>query len=110
MKEIKLNKHTIKTTFLLFCSLIMLYTSCKKEEKNEGATAVPTAIEQYYPNSGNAGTLVNIEGEGFGTDKSKISATIDGTAMNILSVQDDRIVVQVPEGGKSGLIRLKVND
>ena len=108
MKRVKLNKYKIGAAVFMLGLLTMLYTSCKKEEKE--IASLPASVSQYYPNSGNAGTLVNIEGKGFGVDKNKITATIDGKAVDILAVQDDRIVLQIPEGGNSGLIILKVND
>lgn len=50
--------------------------SCEKKE--DVPPQVELKVTSYYPNSGKAGTLVTIEGEGFGTSIGDYQATIGG--------------------------------
>ncbi|RYZ96179.1 MAG: hypothetical protein EOP47_24370, partial [Sphingobacteriaceae bacterium] len=90
---------------LLFLSFIV---ACKKDKTE--VPVVPFKINSYYPNSGNAGTLVTVEGEGFGTDISGYSATVSGKTAEVISATASAIVLRVPAGGTTGVITLKHNE
>ncbi len=79
--------------------LIGIIQACKKDKI---ATVVPLEVRGYYPNSGNAGTLVTITGSGFSDGKAGIS--FNGTDAEVLSVSDTLLVVRAPEKGQSGTI------
>lgn len=84
----------------LFIIAVMLITgiSCKKEKD---ISPVALSIERFYPNSGNAGTIVNILGTGFNKEA---LISFAGTQGEVINVNDTVLVVRVPENGKSGII------
>ncbi|MBB2148290.1 IPT/TIG domain-containing protein [Pedobacter gandavensis] len=85
--------------FLLFIG------ACKKDKVEIPVLAFK--IDSYYPNSGNAGTLVSIVGEGFGTDLPNYSATISGKVAEVISATSNTIVLRMPEGGSTGALSIK---
>lgn len=92
-----------KLTTYLFAG-VMLYLmgiiqACKKDKI---AAVVPFEVRSYYPNSGNAGTLVTITGSGFSEGKASIS--FNGTDAEVLSTTDTLLVVRAPEKGQSGTV------
>lgn len=80
----------------------VIIQACKKEKKVEPE---PLAVERFYPNSGKGGTLVTIEGSGF-SSRGQMEITFAGKAAGLVSVQKDRIVVQAPGDGLTGIIKL----
>jgi hypothetical protein len=88
--------------FLLFIG------ACKKDKVE--VPVIAFQIDSYYPNSGNAGTLVNIIGVGFGTDINKYSATISGKSAEVISATATTLVVRMPEGGATGAFVVKYED
>lgn len=100
---------------LPYCILILLGAlllgvagGCKKDKDKPAIPAFK--VDRYYPNSGKAGTLVTIEGESFGTDLERYSASISGTAMEVVSVTTSAIVLRAPEKGSTGQLALKYFD
>lgn len=96
-----------KLGICLLSMLLIVISSCKKDKNEEPVVAFK--ISSYYPNSGNAGTLVNIEGEGFGIAIEKYSATVAGKNAEVISATPNRLVVRMPEGGTSGALSVKYN-
>ncbi|RYD93073.1 MAG: hypothetical protein EOP54_19785, partial [Sphingobacteriales bacterium] len=99
-------KREFGVTFMLI--LLLILGACKKDK-----TAVPVVafkVNSYYPNSGNAGTLVTIEGEGFGTEISNYSATVSGKTAEVISATASAIVLRIPAGGTTGAIALKYKE
>ncbi|MEJ2880270.1 IPT/TIG domain-containing protein [Pedobacter sp. GR22-6] len=89
---------------MMLCFLLFI-GACKKDKVEQPVVAFK--IESYYPNSGNAGTLVTIEGEGFGTDIGLYSASISGKAAEVISATATSLVIRMPEGGATGTLGLK---
>lgn len=87
-----------------FGILLLLFAACKKEHNEPVKDALK--VTDYYPNSGNKGTLVTVEGTGLGGD---VSATFSGTGADIVSATATAVVMRAPAGGTSGDIVLKVN-
>lgn len=85
---------------------VLFSLSCKKDKELK-AEAEPFKIESYYPNSGNEGTLVTILGTGFDTEKGNVLVSFAGQPADIISLQQDKVIVRAPKGGKSGSILLK---
>lgn len=88
--------------------LLLIIGACKKDK-----TAPPQVafkISSYYPNSGNAGTLVTVEGEGFGTAIDSYSATVSGKAVEVISATPNALVLRMPAGGATGTLALKYNE
>lgn len=88
---------------IVLCFLLFI-GACKKDKVE--VPVVPFKIDSYYPNSGNAGTLVNIVGEGFNTDINKYTADISGKAAEVISATATKLVVRMPEGGATGTLVL----
>jgi len=86
--------------------LFLLFIGACKKDKVE-LPAIAFRIDSYYPNSGNAGTLVTVAGVGFGTDIGKYSAAISGKTAEVISVTETNLVIRMPEGGVTGALALK---
>ncbi|WP_025145907.1 IPT/TIG domain-containing protein [Pedobacter jeongneungensis] len=97
------HKRSLSIGLMLF--LMLIIGACKKDKTEPEAVAFK--IESYYPNSGNAGTLVTITGKGFGTDVRQYSATIAGKAAEVISATAEALVIRMPEGGTTGALALK---
>ncbi|TCC86313.1 IPT/TIG domain-containing protein [Pedobacter hiemivivus] len=98
------NQHKWNFSIGMMLCFLLFIGACKKDKVE--VPVVPFKIDSYYPNSGNAGTLVSIVGEGFGTELSKYSATISGKAAEVISATESTIVVRMPEGGVTGALAL----
>lgn len=85
---------------------LLLFAACKKDHTE--MVKEPVKVTDYYPNSGNKGTLVTVEGTGFSSNTSDISATFSGTAADIISVTSTAIVLRAPASGTTGDIQLKI--
>ncbi|MNK05820.1 IPT/TIG domain protein [compost metagenome] len=99
----------IKTIFSIHIFFLLLFfgiSACKKNEEVGGQAIFK--VDNYYPNSGNAGTLVTIEGDGFNTSLTDYQATVGGTAAEVISATMRKIVIRIPEGGVSGKLELKI--
>lgn len=100
-------KNLMKMSALLLLVLIGVI-GCKKKE---GEGVLPEVkVTGYYPNSGKAGTLVTVEGEGFGTAIIDYKAVIDGKVAEVISATATAVVIRMPEAGTSGNIELKYVD
>ncbi|MGN7720451.1 IPT/TIG domain-containing protein [Chitinophaga sp. 22620] len=85
----------------LFAFTIVMQ-ACKREKNVEPE---PLAVERFYPNSGKGGTIVTIEGAGF-TGRKQMGISFAGKEAALVSVQQNRIVVQAPAEGLTGTITL----
>jgi hypothetical protein len=97
-------------TRMVLCLLslfMLLFNSCKKDEKE--TVKVPLAVTDYYPNSGNQGTLVTIEGTGFSTSIKDISATFGDVNADVVSATATAVVLRAPATGITGSIAMKMN-
>lgn len=88
-------------SLLLASSVVLIATGCKKDNK---VPPVQIEVTNYYPNSGQAGTLVTIEGKGFSGNLSQYKANIAGTEAEMVSVTAEAMVVRMPASGKTGNI------
>lgn len=103
----KFNTYT-RMVLCLLSLFMLLFNSCKKDEKQ--AVKVPLAVTDYYPNSGNQGTLVTIEGTGFSTSIKDISATFGSVNADIVSATATAVVLRAPATGVTGSIVMKMNN
>ncbi|WP_170123237.1 IPT/TIG domain-containing protein [Pedobacter nutrimenti] len=90
---------------LLF--FLVLVTACKKDKTE--TIKEPLKVTDYFPNSGNQGTLVTIQGTGFGNRISEVTASFSGTSADVVSVTPKEIVLRSPKGGSTGDISLKIS-
>ncbi|WP_083801772.1 IPT/TIG domain-containing protein [Pedobacter sp. BAL39] len=96
-----------KRFFCLMSLLLLLLSACKKEEQEE-VERLPLAVTDYYPNSGQQGTLITVEGTGFSTDISEVSASFSGTEAEIVSATATAVVLRAPAAGSTGQVVLKI--
>ncbi|WP_158624862.1 IPT/TIG domain-containing protein [Gynurincola endophyticus] len=89
--------------------VIAMFTTigCGKKDK---APEVVLRIDSYYPNSGNAGTLVTIEGSGFVKDIASYKTTIGGVEAEVIGVTANTLVLRAPFDGKTGNLTLAYNN
>lgn len=86
--------------------VLLSVASCKKDKIEP--VKEPVAVSDYYPNSGNQGTLVTVLGTGFGKNMSEVSATFAGVNAELVSVTPTAIVMRAPSAAKDGEILMKV--
>ncbi|RKO69405.1 hypothetical protein D7322_21840 [Sphingobacterium puteale] len=97
-------KNIIKLTMICIAMAIAFISCSKKEELIDKEIA---KVNSYYPNSGKAGTLVTIEGEGFSSSITEFTATVAGNSAEVISATPTAVVLRVPKGDKSGTVVLK---
>lgn len=97
-------KNIVKLTMICISMMIALIGCSKKEELIDKEVA---KVSSYYPNSGKAGTLVTIEGQGFGSSITEFTATVAGNPAEVISATSTSVVLRVPKGDKSGTVVLK---
>ncbi|RQO71689.1 hypothetical protein DBR43_10590 [Pedobacter sp. KBW06] len=85
---------------------LLMLAACKKDKTE--IIKEPLKVTDYYPNSGNQGTLVTIEGTGFSNNPSDISATFSGTPADVVSATGTAVVLRAPQKGSTGEIVMKV--
>ncbi len=71
------------------------------------AAAQPT-IAALMPEAGTAGTTLEIRGANFGNRRGLVDVRLAGRSLAVQSVRDDRIVVVVPPGARSGRVQVTV--
>src|ERR1700754_4179885 len=95
---------------ILMMCILMLIASCKKDDNNNNGPALGSAGPLVaLPTSGDAGTLVTINGSGFSTTAADNIVTFNGVRANIVSAMSTQLVVQSPQGGSTGTIEVTVN-
>ncbi len=95
---------TLVNSLGILLGILVLIAACKRKDGLEPVT--DPVVEKFYPNSGNAGTLVNFEGTGFPTDRSMISVRFGERSAEVLSATPTRIVVRAPEGAAESTLSL----
>lgn len=85
---------------------LSLVAGCKKD-KTEPVKEQVTVVD-YYPNSGNQGTLVTILGTGFGNSMSEVSVTVGGVNAEVVSVTPTAVIIQAPSAAKDGDVVMKI--
>lgn len=88
--------------FVLVTTLFTL-SSCKKDDIAGGSTP-DLKVEQYFPNSGKAGTLFTIKGEGFSEKMDGNIVEFSGAKAEVFSAQSTELVVLAPESGTTGKV------
>jgi hypothetical protein len=86
--------------------VLLILTACKKDKTE--IIKEPLKVTDYYPNSGNQGTLVTVEGTGFSNNLSDIAATFSGTPADVVSATATEVVLRAPQKGSTGEIVMKV--
>jgi sugar lactone lactonase YvrE len=99
-------KNIIKKGVFGFGLVLLMLAACKKDKTE--IVKEPLKVTDYYPNSGNQGTLVTVEGTGFSNNPSDIAATFSGTPADVVSATATAVVLRAPQKGSTGEIVMKV--
>ncbi|RAJ76643.1 IPT/TIG domain-containing protein [Chitinophaga dinghuensis] len=99
----------MKKILTYLCSLLLIVSIGLLEacRKNDSPVARPLAISSYYPNSGNAGTLVTVLGTGLVAKGKIMFGDKEG---EILNSNDTSLVVRAPENGTTGKLTFITTD
>ncbi|NQX42909.1 IPT/TIG domain-containing protein [Pedobacter steynii] len=100
-------KNIMKKGVFGFGLVLLVLGACKKDKTE--IVKEPLKVTDYYPNSGNEGTLVTVEGTGFSSNPSAVSATFSGTPADVVSATPNAVVLRAPQKGSTGEIVMKVN-
>ncbi|WP_083362107.1 IPT/TIG domain-containing protein [Pedobacter steynii] len=106
--KMKLHVKNIMKKGVFGFGLVLLVLGACKKDKTE-IVKEPLKVTDYYPNSGNEGTLVTVEGTGFSSNPSAVSATFSGTPADVVSATPNAVVLRAPQKGSTGEIVMKVN-
>lgn len=99
-----MKKTTIYFIILIFSVSILCLQACRKDKLPAANTL---SVNSYYPNSGNAGTLVTILGTGFSING---EVSFAGQQAEVISQNDTVLVVRAPIQGQTGEIQYKAED
>jgi hypothetical protein len=96
---------------IIIACMLLLVVSCKKDNNNsDNSVALGSGGPlTFMPTSGDAGTLVTINGSGFSTNAADDLVTFNGVPANVVSTGSTQLVVQSPQGGNTGDIEISVN-
>ena len=83
---------------------VSISLSCSKNS----APTLPQLIS-FYPLAEGPGLPLSIKGQHFGTDATKVSVSINGTAAVISQINDTMLVVTIPAGASTGRIMVTIN-
>lgn len=100
----------MKTAFRLYILLSTILgglMGCQKDSSTSENVTLNPVFEHYYPNSGKAGTLLAVEGSGFGGEVSDYEMQIGQRQAEIVSVGPKQILARVPEGQGRARITLR---
>lgn len=94
--------------WILYVSLVLvlLQVACKKSDYNKGQSIV--SVKNFWPNSGNAGTIVTINGTGL-NKLNDDGVTFNGTKAQIMDRRDSVVKVLAPTGATSGAIETQAD-
>lgn len=90
---------------MFLCSFFLL-TSCKKNVKE---SSEPSKIIQVKP-SEESDDQLEINGVGFGNDRSAVKLSFNGEPATILTVSDNKIIATIPASGIEGPANLSINE
>ncbi|MCW3466378.1 IPT/TIG domain-containing protein [Chitinophaga nivalis] len=93
---------------LLFLLLLAATTGCRKKQDSDDTLVAK--VLRYYPNSGKAGTLITIEGTGFGTDPGRYTAAISGVSAEVISATANAVVLRAPAKAITGPLTLQYQE
>ena len=101
---------SIKNAFglLALISFPVLFAGCEQDAKFKTYVYPTAEISEMYPTLGYAAEKVTFVGTNFGDRKEALKVAFGGVAVsNILSCNDNCVVVEVPEGAVAGDVTLQ---
>ncbi len=97
------NRHQFFRLLTFLLGLAMVWTSCKKEEKEYDINWIVPTVENFEPKTADIGSVVTITGKDF----IKISrVTIGGVTCAIESYTENQLLVRLPRVAKAGKIEV----
>ena len=98
----------MKYYLYLLVGLLLTVTACKKDKGDGGK--LPLSIKSFWPNSGNAGTIVHITGTGFGATAAENEVLFNGVVAQVMEARDTVLYVLAPVKGTTGTVTVYTND
>lgn len=89
-------------SLLAVCCILL--AACRKNNNND---AVALNVKTFWPNSGNAGTIVTLQGQGLNKD---VTVSFNGTDAKVVDARDSILMVLAPEQGSTGTLVVKAGD
>ncbi len=89
-------KRTFIIAFNIFLCIFALQ-ACSRPDVSSAYVPVELIVEEVNPSSGPFGTVVEIKGEGFSRDASKMKVLFDNRTADILAVEESSLYVVAPE-------------
>ncbi|WP_040280310.1 IPT/TIG domain-containing protein [Psychroserpens damuponensis] len=97
---------TLFKTLVIVC-IVVLFTACNRSDDNINTV---TTISSISPNHGPKGTEVTLYGNGFGSDISTVTISINGVSANVVSVSNTEIEFIVPSKSYNGEVIVTIDD
>lgn len=95
-------------SIMTFAAAALLLAGCKDDDDPKvPETEDPVTITSLSPDNGPVGTEVEINGSNFGDDATDHVVAFNGKTATIVSLNDSRITVTVPEEATTGKVTLK---
>ncbi|WEK35895.1 MAG: IPT/TIG domain-containing protein [Candidatus Pseudobacter hemicellulosilyticus] len=94
----------MKRILYLLVAACFLFFGCRKDDHK---AEQPLTVKSFWPNGGSAGTIVTINGTGFGYKAGNFEVLFNGTPATITEARDTVLIILSPEAGTSGLVTLK---
>lgn len=94
----------MKYALYLLPVILLLVAGCKKDRDNN---TVAMNVKTFWPNSGNAGTIVTLQGQGLTKD---VQVSFNGTEARVLDARDSVLIVLAPDNGSTGSLAVKSGD
>ncbi len=98
------------TKMLCFAFIINLISGTAHAQGTSSEPCVGTTVNSIFPASGPAGTVVDIEGDGFMAGAGTDNVYFNGVSASGFSVVSDNLIkAVVPSGASTGMITLETN-
>jgi hypothetical protein len=97
-----INTSQMKKYLSLLAACLILLTACRKNNNNEADGALN--VKTFWPNSGNAGTIVTLQGQGLSKN---VTVSFNGTDAKVVDARDSVLIVLAPEQGSTGTLMVK---
>ena len=95
--------------WMFIAGMSVITIGCEKDGKETFYQYPEPTVEGIYPESGFAGSQMSINGTNFGDRVEPVKVYFNGViADSIVSCKDNRIVVYVPEGARTGDVSLEI--
>lgn len=94
----------MKYTLYLLTAFLVMAAGCKRDQHKD---AVAMNVTGFWPNSGNAGTIVTLQGQGLSKD---LVVSFNGADAKVLDARDSVLIVLAPDNGSTGTLSVKAGE